>query len=178
MGVPGAKLLDDERFTQDFTGITAPTFTTPNVIENVRLQQHIGRGTPAFYFLGPRHAHLLDAVMQGGLRQDPIQPPAGVVLQLHPLPARRGPGDAVRGRPVSVPRRRPPRHFTDDYLEAAMADTLRTHDVAFDFLVQIQTDPHAMPIEDASVVWPVRLSPWIRVARTASPARSSIPRRR
>jgi hypothetical protein len=31
MGVAGQKLLDDERETQDFLGISSPTFTTPNV---------------------------------------------------------------------------------------------------------------------------------------------------
>ena len=41
-GVPGPKLLDDE-WTQDFTGISAPTFTTPNVFENLQLQRHVLR---------------------------------------------------------------------------------------------------------------------------------------
>lgn len=170
MGVPGPKLLDDERLTQDFTGITAPTFTTPNLIENLRLQQHIGRGTPALYFLGPRHAHLLDAVMQGAYAKTQSSPLQEWYYSC--TPSLLGEGQAIKYavQPVSVPRRRPPRHFTDDYLEAAMADILRTHDVTFDFLVQIQTDPHAMPIEDASVIWPVRLSPWIRVARILVPS--------
>ena len=74
MGVPGAKFLDDEQCTQDFTGITAPTFTTPNVIENLRLQRHIGNGTPAFYFLGPWHSHLRDAMMQGAYAKTQSSP--------------------------------------------------------------------------------------------------------
>ena len=41
MGVPGPKLLDDERSTQDFTGISAPTFTTPDVRENAKLQRPV-----------------------------------------------------------------------------------------------------------------------------------------
>src|SRR5438093_1494096 len=49
LGVPGLKLLDDERFTQDFTGISAPTFTTPNLKENVKLQAAIRKGTPLYY---------------------------------------------------------------------------------------------------------------------------------
>ena len=31
MGVEGEKLMPDDRRTQDLTGISAPTFTTPNV---------------------------------------------------------------------------------------------------------------------------------------------------
>jgi len=50
-----------------------------------------------------------------------------------------------------------------------MAETLREREVAFDFLVQIQTDSHAMPIEDASVVWPERRSPFVPVARLVLP---------
>jgi hypothetical protein len=54
-------------------------------------------------------------------------------------------------------------------LREAMARTLRTKDVSFDFMVQFQTDPHRMPIEDASVEWPERLSPFIPVARLRLP---------
>ena len=35
-------------------------FTTPNVVENVKLQQWIGRELPLFYFINPRNSHLLD----------------------------------------------------------------------------------------------------------------------
>ena len=38
LGVPGETLLDDETHTQDFSGISAPTFTTPDVHENAKLQ--------------------------------------------------------------------------------------------------------------------------------------------
>ena len=64
MGVPGPKLLDDEQWTQDFSGISAPTFPTPNLAANLELQRQIRNGTPIFYFLSPRHPHLLDALMQ------------------------------------------------------------------------------------------------------------------
>src|SRR5665213_3554876 len=65
MGVPGPKLMDDERLTQDLLMISSPTFTTPDVIENVKLQKEIGAGTPIFYFLKPTDSHLLDLIMQG-----------------------------------------------------------------------------------------------------------------
>jgi hypothetical protein len=42
--------------------------------------------------------------------------------------------------------------------------------VHFDFMVQVQTDPNRMPIEDASVVWPEKLSPLVTVARLRLPA--------
>ncbi|GIF23444.1 hypothetical protein BJ973_004055 [Actinoplanes tereljensis] len=39
----------------------------------------------------------------------------------------------------------------------------------FDFMVQVQTDPHRMPIENAAVKWPERLSPYATVARLRLP---------
>ena len=65
MGVEGERFFDDERSTQDFTAISAPTFTTPTVFENLKLQRNIGRGTPVFYFLNPFDSHFLDAILQG-----------------------------------------------------------------------------------------------------------------
>src|SRR5439155_704931 len=61
MGVDGPKLIEDEKWTQDFTGISAPTFTTPNIRENLKLQRALLAGWPILYFV----KHLRDAVMQG-----------------------------------------------------------------------------------------------------------------
>jgi len=38
MGVPGPKLLDDEKHTQDFFGVSTPTFVTPDTKANAQLQ--------------------------------------------------------------------------------------------------------------------------------------------
>ena len=56
-------------------------------------------------------------------------------------------------------------HPAENYLRDAMVRTLRRGDWAFDFMVQVQTDPHLMPLEDATVKWPERLSPYVPVAR-------------
>jgi hypothetical protein len=45
-------------------------------------------------------------------------------------------------------------------------------DVAFDFYVQFQTDARKMPIEDASVEWTERESPYVRVAEVRIPRQS------
>ena len=50
-----------------------------------------------------------------------------------------------------------------------MAMTLSTEAVEFDVLLQLQTDPRRMPIEDASIEWPERLSPFVPVARLTLP---------
>jgi hypothetical protein len=60
---------------------------------------------------------------------------------------------------------RPP----DDYLRDAMVASLAEEDVEFDIRLQLQTDPHLMPIENNAVLWPEKLSPRISVATLRIP---------
>ncbi len=170
MGVPGEKLLDDEKQTQDFSGISSPAFTTPNVIENLKLQRHIYQETDIFYFINPFDSHFLDGVMQGAYSKSHGSP-----LDLRYwscVPYAFGPGRAFQYTfiPGAHARSKVPWIPSDNYLREAMVRLLADEPVDFDFSIQIQTDAHAMPIENASVVWPSRLSPWIRVARLHIPA--------
>ena len=50
-----------------------------------------------------------------------------------------------------------------------MVKTLNESEICFDFLIQFQTDAYKMPIENASVVWPEKLSPFIKVATLRIP---------
>ena len=164
MGIEGPKLLDDEQFTQDFTGISAPTFTTPNVVENLKLQKNIGAGTPVLYFLNPLDSHLLDAIMQGLYSRAHANP---AELKYHScVPYALGAGQAMKYymRPVVPRRSKVPRKPGPNYLRDALQRTLQEREVTFEFLVQLQTDAHRMPIEHAGVVWSERLSPLQRVA--------------
>ncbi|HEV2677469.1 MAG TPA: catalase family protein [Aliidongia sp.] len=172
MGVPGPKLLADERFTQDFTGISTPTFTTPDVHENRKLQAAIGRGLPLFYFIDPRDFHLLDGIMQGLWARTQTSPLETEYWSC--VPYLLGHGQAMRyglrpqhwgrSRVPDLPGRPP-----DDYLRQAMAATLAKREVAFDFRIQLQTDPRRMPIENASVRWPEHLSRPITAATLLLP---------
>jgi hypothetical protein len=155
MGVPGPKLLADERFTQDFTGISTPVFTTPDLRENARLQAAIGRGLPLFYFIGPG-GHLLDSLMQGlwsRTQTSPLETPYWSCV-----PYLLGEGQAMQYgfRPVAATRSRVPGlpgRPSDNYLREAMARALTAHPVRFEMLVQLQSDPRRMPVEHASVRW-------------------------
>jgi hypothetical protein len=169
MGVDGPKLLDDERHTQDFTGISAPTFTTPDVIENVKLQRRVLEGLPAFYFLDPRDSHYLDAIMQGLWARAQSSPLEAEYWSCTPYLL--GEGQAMRYslHPRSSARSPIPKRPGANYLRDAMARTLSLRPVELDFRVQIQTDPWRMPIENASVIWPQRLSRPVTVARLHLP---------
>jgi hypothetical protein len=170
MGVPGPKLLDDEQWTQDFTGISAPTFPTPNVTENLKLQRHIGNGTPVLYFLGPRDPHLLDGLMQALYAKTHTNPLYEQYWSC--VSYRLGEAQAMHYsiRPRRAVRTPFPRRPTADYLREAMAATLAEHDVEFDFLIQRQTDARRMPIEDDGIEWPESLSPFVPVARLVIPS--------
>jgi hypothetical protein len=169
MGVPGEKLLDDEKWTQDFLGISGPTFTTPNVTENLKLQREIWARTPVFYFLNPFDSHLLDMVMQGlyaRMNTSPLE-----VRYWSCVPYLCGEGHAVKYsmRPCSNQKTKIPWNPPADWLRQSMAMALAKGGVEFDFLLQAQTDPRRMPIEDSSVAWPERLSPSVAVAKLTIP---------
>jgi hypothetical protein len=169
MGVAGEKLMDDEKATQDFMGISCPTFTTPNIVENLKLQKQIYARTPVFYFLNPFDSHILDMTMQGiyaRMNTSPFE-----VRYWSCVPYLLGEGQAMKYsvRPCSHRKTKIPWNPPDDWLRQSMAQTLATTDVELDFLIQLQTDFKRMPLEDASIEWPERLSPFVPVAKITIP---------
>jgi hypothetical protein len=167
MGVPGPKLLDDEKFTLDLFGVSTPTFVTPNTKANATLQHWSLKNAPFFYFLNPYDHHVLDGIMQLLWTKTQSSPLEGEYFSC--VPYLLGEGQAmqyaVRSRLLSrtpVPRLpfRPP----DNYLRDAMVSTLARHDVEFDIVLQVQTDPFLMPIENNAVLWPVSVSPGVPAA--------------
>lgn len=57
-----------------------------------------------------------------------------------------------------------PESMPDDYLRQALKQHLNTREAVFEFRVQPQTDPVAMPVEDVSVIWDEAVSRPIPVA--------------
>ena len=167
MGVPGPKLLEDEQHTQDFLSVSPPTFVTPDTRANARLQYWSLRNAAIYYFLDPRDSHILDSVMQLLWTKTQTSPLESQYFSC--VPYLLGDGQAMqyafssrRKKRSRVPRlpRRPP----DNYLRDAMVKTLAEEDVEFDITLQVQTDPHKMPIENNSVLWPTSLSPRVPAA--------------
>ena len=94
MGVPGEKLWDDEKHTQDFTSVCTPTFVTPSVKANARLQYWSRRHLPVFYFFDPRNLHLLDFMMQGLWNETQTNPLGQTYYSC--VPYLMGPGQAMQ----------------------------------------------------------------------------------
>jgi hypothetical protein len=85
-----------------------------------------------------------------------------------------GPGRAVKYvvTPASARRSPRPQTLTDTYLRDAMQTRLAECEAVFDFNIQFQIDSRRMPIENASVEWSPRESPYIPVARIRVPPQS------
>jgi hypothetical protein len=172
MGVPGPKLMDDEKFTMDMTGVSTPTFVTPDTNANAQLQEESLKNAQVLYFINLHRSHILDLIMQGlwiKTQSSPFEAP-----YFSCVPYLLGEGQAMQysfwprtRKRTRIPRLplRPP----DDYLRNAMVAALDAGDVEFEVRLQLQTDPHLMPIENAGVLWPERLSPRVPVATLRIP---------
>ncbi len=173
MDVPGQKLMDEEKFTQDFITICTPTFVTPNTRENAKLQYWSLVDMPLYYFLNPKDPHLLDFFMQSLWNETQYNPLGHRYWSCTPYLLGEGqamlysfaPKTKVDTRIPGIPFGRVP----FNYLRENMIKTLDRQDVAFDLLIQIQTDPFRMPIENAAVLWPEKLSPYIPAATVHIP---------
>jgi len=172
MDVPGPKLMDDEQATQDLILVSPASFVTPNIGENVKLQRWVRAKAPVMYALNPFDSHLLHLFMQ--LLYSPVHANPLEVRYYSNVPFLLGEGQAVQYslRPTAPARTRIPARPGENYLRDAMVRTLADTEWCFDFMVQVQTDPHRMPVEDATVKWPERLSPYVPVARLRLPVQS------
>ncbi|HEU4454447.1 MAG TPA: hypothetical protein VFR81_15370 [Longimicrobium sp.] len=171
MGVPGEKLLEEERDeqTQDFILISTPVFVTRDVREFDALLKSIESSVPAqlwFYLTHWRVA--LNVVRALKKLANPLQ-----IRYFSTTPYLWG-DTAVKYSAiprVSVPDTIP-RNAEDDYLRAAMVRQLESGDARFDFAVQPQTDADAMPIEDPGREWSETASPYRKVASIVIPRQS------
>jgi hypothetical protein len=172
IGVPGPKLMEEEKHTIDMFGVSTPTFVTPDTKANAQLQRESLKNAQIFYFLNFRRPHVLDMIMQSlfiKTQSSPFEAP-----YFSCVPYLLGEGRAMQysvwpksEKRTPIPRLpfRPP----DDYLRDAMVASLAEGDVELDFRLQLQTDPHLMPIENNAVLWPERLSPRVSVATLRLP---------
>lgn len=174
MGVPGKKLMDEEQFTQDFiTTSGGATFVTPNTRENAKLQYWSLLNMPLFYFINPFDSHLLDMAQQSLWNATQYNPLGQRYWSCTPYLLGEGqaimfsfvPKTDVYKRIKGVPFGEVP----FNYLRENMVTTLKNKAVEFDLMIQLQTNPHRMPIENGAVRWPEKLSPFIPAATVHIP---------
>jgi len=172
LGVPGPKLMEEEKETLDMFGVSTPTFVTDDTKSNAHLQSWSLRNAQFFHFFNFTQPHVADALMQGlwvKTQSSPFEAP-----YFSCVPYLLGEGQAMqysvwpkseKKTPIPNLPFRPP----NDYLRDAMRQSLAQGEVEFDFRIQLQTDPFLMPIEHNAVLWPEKLSPRVSVATLRLP---------
>ncbi len=165
--------VDGENLTsgstdQDFVLNSHPVMVAPDTrafLELIKANE-TGGVSRAFYFLG----HPTAARIGFAARTNPT-----CHLDIpywSTTPYLFGPNSAVKyiAKPSSPRTSARPATLTDTYLRDAMRAHLGASEATFDFMIQFQTDGVRMPIEDATVEWKERESPYHRVARIRIPA--------
>ena len=162
LGVEGEKLIAAEKdaTTQDFIMINAPIFFVRNLKDYVLLHADLARGKLAEFFVNRPLEMEAVKIVRGQRLFNPIQ-----VRYWSMTPYLLG--DAAikfSATPISRTANVPPAVPGPDFLGEAMAEQLKTEDVYYEFSVQVQSDPKAMPIEDPVVMWDEQQAPFQRVA--------------
>jgi hypothetical protein len=164
--VDGENLTPGET-VQDFILNSHPVMMAADTREFLELLRAVEAGglTRALYFLShPRAARVALAA-----RQNPSSHLD--IAYWSTTPYLFGEGRAVKyvAQPHSAGIHERPRRPTDTYLRDMLRTRLAESEATFDFTIQFQTDSKTMPIEDASIEWKERESPYIPVARIRIP---------
>jgi hypothetical protein len=192
--IDGPTLLEDEPDTGtfDYANINAPIFFC-NTVEHYLFIQDLFLGAPAYFSQGPPGAHRFyrDFVTGKGTL-DPDEwawdeflafltmrqlPTVNVLLSTYWTM-----GAVRHGDYIAKVRIAPDLLFADavvqrtidlasapEVLRPALVAELRERPYVFDIQVQLCTDLERMPVEDLTVEWPERLSPFVTVAKLRIP---------
>lgn len=162
-GVTGRSLWGADG-TQDFLLNSHPALFAATPADFLLFVEAAADNATWKYFINPRHLYSLLIVLRGRAR---IASPFDI-RYWSTTPYRFGASDTVAVKysvkPSSSIKSEEPDKPGSDHLTAAMKTHLKKAEACFDFMVQFQTDPKAMPVEDASVVWDERISPFRKLA--------------
>jgi hypothetical protein len=172
MGVPGEKLLPgaEHETTQDFVLIDYPEFVVRDAEDYVAFTHDSNAGHPLRFFV-KRGAHRLPQlkVAEHLALQKIATPLAPAYYSMTPYLL--GEGQAVKyGARPCAPVDDDAKRCGEDFLRWNLAEELAAHGACFDLMVQVQTDPRTMPIEDPTVAWDQSASPYVPVATITIPA--------
>ncbi len=168
MGVPGEKILEGERdaTTQDFLLINTPVLMVRNAIDYVEFSEKAFDGNPVTFFfsLNPLEWQIRELIITLAVLRKKIASP----LQSRywsTTPYLLGEGVAVKysARPCDGESDKQPQDLTENYLSDVLAAQLGAGPACFELMVQQQTDPESMPVEDPTFEWDEDVSPFIPV---------------
>jgi hypothetical protein len=178
MGVPGEKLLPAEKgeSTQDFVMINSSRFFIRTLADYEAFTAAMARGSRYGWFFDPWWQPWRWRIRELVLAADTLKAPPASLLQtqFHSLSAYRlGPHQFVKysARPCEA-REVPRQPRGGQMLRASLKRELAADGGCFDLLVQLQVPGKDMPVEDATVRWSEKDSPFLRVARVTIPRQS------
>lgn len=176
MNVPGEQLLPPllAGKTQDFVMINSPAFFVRSIAQYRDLEEAAAAGRPFTYFLGKHYFNPFKWRLRQlylGLGTRKKAPPTPLSTQYYSMsPYNLGP-HKMKYSAKSCEVYEAPGINTQDpnFLREGMKKVLRSRDACFQFMVQLQVPDARMPIEDTTVVWSEKKSPFVSVARVHIP---------
>jgi hypothetical protein len=195
MGVPGRKLMEDDGVphadTQDFALMNATQFFILNLPEYLSFTRYLGEGSNYGYFFGgftpdlPQHnwENLLNFKdyhpREMMLALKTLKPPPDSLLNTQFYSAstyRLGAENYVKysARPCQTAHAASVDHSDPNFLRQEMIERLKNGGACFEFLIQPQVPGKNMPVEDTTVEWSEKDSPFIPVARIEIPKQSFV----
>jgi hypothetical protein len=172
MGVPGPKILPgfEHETTQDFVLINYPVFVVPDATQYVSFSIDTNRGHPLDFFFHGGRGRLPELKSAIHLALAKVKSPLAP-MYYSMTPYLLGEGQAVKygARPcgsnnVSQERCGP------DFLTWNLSEGLVDEPACFELMVQRQTDPARMPVENPTVEWDPSVSPYVAVAEIYIPS--------
>lgn len=163
LGVEGDKLLEREKhaMTQDFIMINFPGFLAEDFEGYEGLHRSSNSAEERLRFFS---THAAEEALNKSQALDPLSNPLQA-RYFSQVPYMLGP-NAIKfsAKPICHSSSDPLAAEGPDFLREAMEKQLSQGDVYFDFVVQVQTDPVKMPIENPLRIWDESQSPFQRVA--------------
>ena len=176
-GVPGQKMVRASNpDTHDFLLGSYPVLFSSNIESYLDGLQAIQNGKPLRYFYNPANLQLGEYKL--AKKMFSVQTDLTTMRWWSMVPYQFNEGQAVKYsvRPCQVDRNinnQPARNYghgtTRDFLRERLAETVRTSSLCYEFMVQIQSDPQSMPIEDPTADWDDALAPFQPVALLTTP---------
>lgn len=191
MGVEGEKLLEwqSNATTQDFVMMNSKNYFIRELDDYVELTKYLAKEDNFGYFLNgwswnPFSWRWRELRLVLGTKKPP--PVTPLLTQYFSASAYKlGPDQNIKfsARPVQCDvgeDARPPLPKTRwkaskkdyNFLRLRMAEQLEAGPACFDFMVQHQVPGKPMPVEDATIVWSEKDSPFIPIARLEIPAQT------
>jgi Catalase len=176
LGVPGRKVMEDESnaTTQDFLLLNSNVFFIRNAEHFERFSNAVDIKKPIRYFFpwNPMKWEIHEAL---SLLKSIIRTIHNPLAEQYWSAAACRMGEKAvkftivpraRGGFVTNDRKSP------NYLRQAMVEQLKRGSVDLDFMAQLQVDPIKMPIEDPTIAWSEKLSPFVKIAEIHIPAQA------